>query len=229
MRIEVAARNYTVPSGGTVMIQADAVDCGPNDNRWLQFAANHGSIDKQGVFKAPVVKVDTDVTVTIKSVHRGVGGANLLETEIVTVKKEEVKKAVRRAERLEPRAHGKDGQYSISVQVTDKKDGGAGYKCDIEMFDNGLKFDEHGQPVNGILPSGNREYKKVTNTKGFLFVDLKKFTEKTRAIHIRVAGSELDRELTLEGPKLPKIKPTTGSWMNHYRHVKAELQKRGKL
>ncbi|MFH1677681.1 MAG: hypothetical protein ABH888_02635, partial [Patescibacteria group bacterium] len=88
MRVEVATRNYTVPSGGTVMIQADAVDCGPNDNRWLQFAANQGNIDKQGIFKAPVVKVDTDVQITIKSVHR-VGGARLSETVIVTVKKEE--------------------------------------------------------------------------------------------------------------------------------------------
>ncbi|MBU0466022.1 hypothetical protein KKC56_01360 [Patescibacteria group bacterium] len=225
MRIEVAARNYTVPSGGTVMIQADAVDCGPNDNRWLQFAANQGNIDKQGIFKAPVVKVDTDVQITIKSVHR-VGGARLSETVIVTVKKEEEKKETKKAKRLEPRAHGQNGRYSISVQVTDQKDGGVGCKCGIELFDNGLKFDEHGQPVNGILPNGDRNYQKFTDDNGFCSVDLKQFTEKERVIHIRVAGSELDRELMLEGPKLPAIKPTTGNWMAHYRHVKAELEKR---
>ncbi|MBU1488138.1 hypothetical protein KKH56_08860, partial [bacterium] len=167
----------------------------------------------------------TDVQITIKSVHR-VGGARLSETVIVTVKKEEEKKETKKAKRLEPRAHGQNGRYSISVQVTDQKDGGVGCKCGIELFDNGLKFDEHGQPVNGILPNGDRNYQKFTDDNGFCSVDLKQFTEKERVIHIRVAGSELDRELMLEGPKLPAIKPTTGNWMAHYRHVKAELEKR---
>lgn len=114
------------------------------------------------------------------------------------------------AKYAEIKEHGQEGDYYLTVQVLNDKGKGEKFKL---VISEGLKKDQ-----KTILPDDENPHFCNTNENGMVVVDLKAFQDKKRIVHVLVEGTDIDREIKLEGPKQSKfvgeIKKGKGFWGN---------------
>jgi hypothetical protein len=89
-------------------------------------------------------------------------------------------------------SHGSNGNYFITVQITDKKN--PKRKYDLWFFET--LFDN----MSTILPNDSNPYKDQTDDSGISLIQLKNFTELKRAIYVTIIGTTLKRTIYLGGP-----------------------------
>ena len=201
MKIIFVKDDYVVPSGSTVTIQAYVQGASNKKEEKLLWAAEKGSVDGNGRYKSPETTEDTDDQVTAVCAEDD----SVKKTFSVSViaKKEKIPIF---AQKMEVRKVGSEGQYSVNIQVVSNK--GVGYKCDIVISD-------YGKNLPAILPSHGHHEEFPVNDSGFITVNLAAFQEKKRCLHINVKGTDLDKIVYLDGPKLKvEWKKGAGFWKN---------------
>jgi len=224
LSIELAKRNYKVQTGKSIIIQAVVKNWTKPKEKILLWSADKGTIDKNGKYTAPVVLADDDDTVTVSCVE----DRAIEETVDIDIVHTEAESEFVHIGEIKP--IGSDGKYALNIQCLNKKK--AGHRCSIIITD-------YNQSASTILPAptyivdaSNPDAKppageipirklskfqiQVKTTKmGFVSVHLKPFKERVRTLHVRVKGSEIDREVVLTGPKPKvKLKKSAGFWAN---------------
>lgn len=217
--IKLDQDSYVVKSGEITEIKATVIGGEKGKEPQLLFTAQKGSVNTQGKYRAPeVVEDDCDI-ITITSAEDN----TVQETVNVQVVFEDEAQGFVRIGEI--KAIGRDGCYAINIQCLNKRK--IGHGCSIVVTD-------YDQALSPILPDENDPYKdgyvkdKPTITKwsdfqirvktskmGFVSLHLQSFQEKIRKLHVRVKGSEIDREVVLKGPKSKvKFNPNDGFWAN---------------
>jgi hypothetical protein len=219
--------DYEGNSGGTVQLQAKNIQAANDKEEALIWSSKEGAVNDKGIFKCPVVDVDTpfEVNVCCK--------ANKNEEGIIRIKvkkQTQSKKPDPQVFDFEPRAIGSKGRYVIQVQVVDTDGRGIKAKVILTAEDQTLlSIFPALKPARGKFePSGaggavnDHELRLITNKNGFVSVTLLNFTEARRRIHARVEGSKLDtaKTLLLIGPDKPKRVRTFDPTKSIFQNIK---------
>ena len=106
---------------------------------------------------------------------------------------------------IEIRPHGANGKYSVTVQVLNPCE-----KANLVIYDD--------SDLKPILPGKVKRIEVETDDKGYYTFDLLHFKERRRKIHVEIKGSGANKQISLTGPKPPKLvgkfKPTGGFLAN---------------
>jgi hypothetical protein len=183
-----AGKVLELQSGQKYKIPAEANGPGNSWERRLIWSQKEGLIDQNGVFSAPITKMDMNYTVEVRR------SSDLVTAPVVVhvlVKKAEEKPSDRQPTEIEIREHGKKGKYRLSCQVFDQNK--KGVKSTIVFYDNSSK--------KSILPGNKCRVMLATGNNGWLDVNLSPFKDSVRRIQIEVVGMAKNNIISLAGPK----------------------------
>jgi len=108
----------------------------------------------------------------------------------------------------EIKTHGSDGRYFLAIQA---------FNCDNQPAKFDLMLIESIKPGEASILPANPNF-QCTDNRGSALIPLGEFTNEKRTISVRILGSDVDKQLTLLGPKQPAFKSspeyTQGFWGN---------------